>query len=176
MNLLLIGYRGSGKSAVGRLLAERLSLAFFDADEELERRAGRSIAQMFAEQGEPYFRDLESQTLKDLAAQRGAVLSLGGGVVLRPENREVIRAAGTVVWLRASAATLHRRIEEDAATAARRPNLTAAGGLAEIEQLLAARTPLYEACADLPLDTDALSTAEVAEAILAKLPSLGFSA
>ena len=88
--LALVGLRGTGKSTVGRILAQRLDRPFFDADVELEQVAGRSIRAIFAEEGEPVFRDLESRVLAALAARRGAVLATGGGVVLREPNRRLV--------------------------------------------------------------------------------------
>jgi len=137
MNVLLIGYRGTGKTTVARHIAERLGWNWLDADVELERRAGKSIAAMFAEDGEQAFRDLESQVLADVVNLEDAIIALGGGVVGREANRDLLRGRPGVVWLQASPETLHARIEADAVTASRRPNLTLHGGLTEIAMLLA---------------------------------------
>jgi shikimate kinase len=166
MNLLLIGYRGTGKSAVARLVAERLGWQWLDADVELERRAGKSIAAIFADDGEPAFRDLESQLLGELLRLDRHVLALGGGVVLRPENRAQIKQATNVVWLTANPETIHQRVSNDPITAARRPNLTTSGGIDEIRQLLAQREPLYDECARAVVDTTGRSLADVAQAVL----------
>lgn len=168
-NLFLIGYRGTGKTTVGRLLAERLGWQLVDADDEIERQAGCTIAEIFAGDGERRFRDLEQQVVHQLAGRERHIVSLGGGAVLRAENREAIRGAGTVVWLTASAETIHARLAADQSTAARRPNLTSAGGLTEIEQLLAQREGLYRQCADHTLDTDELSPQQIADEILGRL-------
>ncbi len=170
MNVLLIGYRGTGKSAVARHLALALGCDWVDADVELELRAGRSISAMFADAGEAAFRDLESAVLTDLLCRRCTVIALGGGVVLREENRKLLRSAGTVVWLTADPDTIHRRLAEDPASIARRPPLTTAGGLDEIRHLLAVRTPLYQECADWIVDTVDKNPAEVAAEILRRLP------
>jgi shikimate kinase len=167
MNLYLIGYRGSGKSTVARLVAERMGLPWIDADEEIERRAGRTIREIFARSGEEAFRDLETAVVSSLAAGPDHIVALGGGAVLREQNRQAIGASGQVVWLRAQAQTLLARIQADATTAARRPNLTAAGGPAEIEQLLAVRTPVYAACADFVVDVDDMPPEQVAASIVA---------
>ena len=166
MNVFLIGYRGTGKSTVARLLAERLGLDWVDADEELESRAGKTIAQIFAEGGEPLFRDWEARVVADLAARENLIVALGGGAVLRKENREAIAGRGKTVWLRASVETIQKRIADDTATVARRPNLTASGGLAEIQELLAVREPLYRACADWTVDTEGKTPEEVADMIV----------
>ena len=165
MNLYLIGYRGSGKSTVARLVAEQVGLPWIDADESIERRAGKTIREIFAASGEEAFRDLETAVVTSLAAGQDRVVALGGGAVLREPNRQAIGTSGKVVWLRARPQTLLARIESDATTAARRPNLTGAGGLAEIEQLLAVRTPVYAACADFTVDVDDVPREEVAASI-----------
>jgi shikimate kinase len=169
MNLFLIGYRGSGKTTVAAALAERLGWPWLDADVELERRAGKTIKEIFAEEGERAFRDRESATLADLAKEDGRIIALGGGAVLREENRGAIAGRGKVVWLRASPETLQRRIHADPTTAARRPNLTAQGGLAEIRDLLAQRSPLYTAWADTVVEAEDQSPAEIAGAICRQL-------
>ncbi len=167
--ILLIGYRGTGKSAVARLVAERLGWNYVDADVELERRAGKSIAAIFADDGEPAFRDLESDLLAELVECDRQVLALGGGVILRPENRAIIQRAGQVIWLTADADTLQKRIASDPITAAQRPNLTAQGGIEEIRRLLAIREPFYRECAAVVIDTSSRSVAEVADAVVKSL-------
>lgn len=168
-NLALIGYRGTGKTTVARLLAGALGWAVVDADDELQRRAGKSITAIFRESGESAFRDLESQVLGDLVVQPRAVLALGGGVVIRPENRQRLAACGLVIWLTAAPATIARRVAADAATAGQRPNLTTQGGPAEIVALLAKREPWYRACAGLVVDTEGRTCQQVADEILAHL-------
>jgi shikimate kinase len=169
MNLVLIGYRATGKSETARALAERLGWDWVDADCEIEARAGKSIAQIFSEDGEPAFRDAESRVVAELAARDRTVLALGGGAVLREENRRALVDRGPVVWLTASPETLWRRIQGDPATGARRPNLTSAGGITEIIATLDARRPIYRQCADLEVDTEERTPAEVADAILAQV-------
>ncbi len=163
--LFLTGYRGTGKTSVAGHLARLLGWDAVDADDEIERRAGKTIAEMFATSGEPAFRDLEAAVVADLSNLERTVVSLGGGAVLRAESRQRIVAAGPVIWLTASAETLAARIAGDAATANRRPNLTATGGQQEIERLLAEREPLYRECATLVLETEGLSPEQLAEQI-----------
>ena len=169
MNVALIGYRGVGKSAVAKLLALRLGWDWIDADVEIELRASKSIAEIFADDGEQAFRDLESTIVAELAQRPSTVIALGGGAVLREQNQAAL-APCTIVWLRASVQTILARIAADPATAARRPNLTVAGGRTEVESLLAAREPIYRRIAAIVVDTDDKTPAEVAEAILAQLP------
>jgi shikimate kinase len=166
MNILLIGYRGTGKSAVAGLVAERIGWQWLDADVELERRAGKSIAAIFHEDSETAFRHLESEILAELVQLDRHVLALGGGVVLRAENRALLKQAGNVVWLTADPEAILARIAADPTTAARRPNLTAAGGLEEIRTLLAQREPFYRECASAVVDTSGRSLADVADAVV----------
>ncbi len=168
--LFLIGYRGTGKSTVARLLAEALGWSWVDADAELEARSGRSIRSIFAEEGEQGFRDREEVILKDLCARSRVVVATGGGVVLRESNRQRLRAAGRVVWLTADADTICRRLAADPSTAERRPVLTAAAEAcdrAEVEELLRKREPFYRACADAIMDTTYRSPEEVVRGLLA---------
>jgi shikimate kinase len=169
MNLFLIGYRGSGKTTVARELAELLGWPWVDADAVLEERAGRSIKQIFAGEGEPAFRDLESAVVADLAAGERQIVALGGGAILREQNRQALAARGFTVWLQAAAETLQERIAADPTTGDRRPNLTGQGGLDEIRTLLAQRTPLYQGCADLIVSADRLDPPAIARTILAAL-------
>lgn len=167
--IFLIGYRGTGKSMVARELARRLDFDCVDADDEIERQAGKSIASIFREDGEAAFRDVEAALVGELSRRRRAVVALGGGAVLRETNRQAICAAGTVVWLTASVDTILRRLAEDQTTASRRPNLTTTGGRAEVENLLATRTPIYRQCATLVVDTEGKTAAEVADEIVVYL-------
>ena len=165
MNVALIGYRGTGKSTVAQLLALDLSWDWVDADVEIELRAGRSIAAIFAESGEDAFRDLETAVLAELVDRPRIVIAAGGGAVLRAENREHLRRVSHVVWLTADAETIAARVSADASTHQRRPNLTTVGGLEEIERLLTVREPLYRECATLSVDTAQRSPAAVAAEI-----------
>jgi len=168
-NLYLIGYRGSGKTTVGRLLAQRLGRSFVDADEEIVRRAGRTIAAIFAEKGEEAFRRQEADVVAALAEQTGLVVALGGGAILREENRRRIAASGHVVWLTASPEFLAARIAADANSGANRPSLTAGGGLAETERLLAEREPLYRSLAQTAVDTQGRTPDDIAKAIVKEM-------
>lgn len=164
-HLILIGYRGTGKTTVGRLLAERLGVPFVDADAYLEAKYGQSIKEIFETEQEAGFRDKESIVLRELSERPASVIATGGGVILRDDNRQLLKESGFVVWLRADVPTVAERIQADPTTAARRPNLTV-GGLAEIEQLLRVREPLYRGCADLEIDAAARSPESLTETIL----------
>lgn len=170
MALTFIGVRGSGKSAVGAALAERLGLPFVDADVEIERRAGRTIREIFAEGGEQAFRELERDVMAELLGRDRLVVAAGGGAVLAEETRERMKRSGAVVHLRVSAETAESRVVGDASTAERRPALTGLPRRAEIEAVMAAREPLYQGTATAVVDTDGLSVGEVVEAVLRVLP------
>ena len=168
MILTLIGYRATGKTTLARLLAERLGWDWIDADVEIERRAGKAIARIFAEDGEPAFRDMEAQVIADLCRRDRLVLAAGGGAPLRPESRQAMREAGKVVWLTAWPETLLARMTTDAATVARRPNLTDRTPLNEIVELLMAREPVYRELADWVVDTEGRTPETLADEIMGK--------
>jgi len=179
MNLVLIGYRATGKTTLARLLAGRLDWRWVDADVEIEHRSGKSIARMFAEDGEAAFRALEAEVIADLCRRQQLVLAAGGGAPLRSESRRAMRQSGKVVWLKALPETVHARISGDATTAGRRPNLTAQGGLEEIVRLMRQREPVYRESADLQVDTEGRTPEQLAAEILDRLnmaPDAGDSA
>lgn len=165
MNLLLIGHRGAGKTTVGALLAKRLGWRFADTDAQIVEKAGKSISEIFATEGEAGFRQRERTALQGLRKLDRQVIALGGGTATEPENHNLIRRLGKSVWLRAPAVVLWSRISKDGTSVANRPNLTAAGGLHEIEAVLAKREPVYETIADHIVDTFTMNPAQVAEAI-----------
>ncbi len=165
MVITLIGYRGSGKTSVASRLAARLGWDYCDADDEIERRANKSIRALFADEGEPAFRALEKQVLAELLARDRLVIAAGGGAILDDATRGLMRNAGPVVWLEASVDSLWERICADHATAERRPPLSARSGKDEVEQLLARREPLYRQTATLTVCTDGLPVDAVAEAV-----------
>lgn len=172
--LFLIGYRGAGKTTVAQRLALEMGWDWIDADNEVELRAGRSIAAIFERDGEAAFRALESKVVQSLAERDRAVIALGGGAVLDPRNREAITRAsadraGRIVWLRGSPEQLWNRIQADTSTGSRRPNLTSAGGISEITDMLQRRSPLYRECAHQVVDTDHKTPGQVADEILAQL-------
>jgi shikimate kinase len=162
MSVILIGYRGSGKTSLGRKLADRLWQPFVDSDQEIVKRAGKTIREIFEQDGEAAFRDLETEVVLDLAGRAEHVIALGGGAVLREQNRAAIKAGGhRVIYLRCDPAELHRRIHADTETAANRPNLTPlGGGIAEIEKLLHEREPIYQEMMHAELDVTHLSVDE----------------
>lgn len=173
MVITLIGYRGSGKSSVARLLATSLNLAWIDSDDVIEERAGRSIRDIFAQDGEAEFRRLEQAVIKELTNRSSLIIAAGGGAILREENRTCMKAAGPVVWLQASVDRLAERILQDETTDERRPSLTGQTVSDEIEAVLTSRLPQYQDAATLTVDTDGLSLEQVAADIRHKLKASG---
>jgi RNA polymerase sigma factor (TIGR02999 family) len=167
-NIFLIGYRGVGKTTVAPILAARLGWNWVDADTLLEERHGRSIRDIFDQEGETGFRDKEAALLEELCSAKEQVIATGGGVVLRPANQERLRASGWTVWLTVDANTLWQRLQHDSNTAERRPVLTV-GGLEEIRELLRLREPLYRSCADVIIDSTHRSPVDVSDEILSRL-------
>lgn len=163
--LFLIGLRGSGKSTVARLLARQLDWDWLDADELLEKHYGRSILAIFAAEGEVGFREKESAILAHLCRSPRHVIATGGGIVLREDNRALLRSSGRIVWLTADVETLWQRVQADSTTAERRPPLTI-GGRAEIQEILQLREPLYRQCADLVVDSAGREPNEITAEIL----------
>ncbi|HUU96086.1 MAG TPA: shikimate kinase [Phycisphaerae bacterium] len=171
-NLILIGLRGSGKSAVARLLAERLGWNAVDADELIERQSGHTIREIFERDGEAGFRTLETQVLERVVRGKRQVISVGGGAILSQHNRQLLRQAGVCIWLTAPPEVLHRRLQADTRTASLRPPLTDMPGLEEIRQVLQTREPLYAATAEHVVDTTDRTVAQVADAVVALVSSL----
>lgn len=162
MNIVLIGYRGTGKSAVGTLVAERLGMTCVGMDARIVEKAGMSIPDIVAQRGWPGFRDMESEVAREYAAREGLVIDAGGGVIERPENIDVLRANGVVFWLKASVPTIVSRIQGDT----QRPSLTGGKSFTdEVAEVLERRTPLYHNAAHHSIDTDPLTPEQVADRI-----------
>ena len=170
MVITLIGYRGTGKSTLAAPLARRLGWDWLDADVELERRAGRSIKEIFATDGEPEFRRLERELLAELLQRDRIVVAAGGGAILNEATRRDLKTFGPVIWLQASVDAIERRLATDSTTGQRRPNLTSTGGREEIERLLAIREPLYRECATIIVDADSAAPEQLIEDIWKQLP------
>lgn len=162
MNLVLIGYRGAGKSVVAELLSQELGMEAVSLDQEIVREAGMPIPQIVEKHGWPWFRDLESEIARRFGLRDGLILDTGGGVILRPENTEQLRQGGVLFWLKASVEVIADRIREDT----ERPALTEEKSFVEeIAEVLSERTPQYRAAADSEIDTDELVPSEVADRI-----------
>jgi shikimate kinase len=165
--IFLIGYRCTGKTTVGKALAQALNMDFLDLDDFIVQRAGRSIQELVSQHGWPYFRSLERQALKEVMnSPNSVVVSCGGGVVLHGELLPQIKASGLVVWLKADIATILDRLLKDLRTRHQRPSLMSGMQLEEeTRHILKERLPLYEAWADVAVQTDHATVQEVVEEI-----------
>lgn len=164
MNIVLIGYRGTGKSTVGKLLAARLGRELVSTDAEIIKRAKRTIPEIVTQEGWEYFRNLESDICRELASRDKLVIDTGGGAILRTQNVEALKKNGTVFWLTASVETIGKRIGGDN----QRPSLTGAKSFVdEIQDVLRERTPNYQAAADHTIATDDRSINQLVETLLA---------
>lgn len=158
-NLVLIGFMGSGKTSLGVRLSYRLKITVEDTDKLIERREGRSISEIFASEGEAYFRQKETELLKDLCDRKQSVriYSAGGGTPMNPENRKLLKRLGTVVWLRVRPETVYERLKGDTT----RPLLQCEDPLARIRELVEGRREAYASCSDIAVDVDGLDMEEI---------------
>lgn len=163
MNLVLIGYRGTGKSEVGKLLAEQLKMDLVSMDAEIVSTSGMRIPDIVEQHGWPKFRDMETEMARTLTNRDNLAIDCGGGVIERPENIVILKRNGTIFWLQASVETIVKRIEGDT----ERPSLTGAKSFTdEVSEVLEVRTPKYQAAAQFTIDTDNLTPQQVADEIL----------
>ncbi len=169
MNVFLTGYRATGKTSVARSIAEQLDMPWFDSDRLIEEAAEMSIADLFALESEEGFRDRETAVIRQLAEGENQIVSLGGGAIVRSENRKMLEGRGMIVWLQASADKIYERLTQDPQTECQRPDLTAQGGIDEIRILLQRRQPWYESVADFFVNTDDLSPPQVAARIIQRM-------
>lgn len=161
-NIILIGFMGSGKSTVGIKLSYRLRRALEDTDKLIEKEEGRTISEIFRDDGEPYFRNLETECLKKLIQTTdGKIISVGGGLPMREENHALLKKLGTVVYLRATPETIYERVKHDTT----RPLLQGDNPQEKIRTLLRERTPIYEQVADFIVDVDNKDFEEILEEI-----------
>jgi shikimate kinase len=166
MNIVLIGYRGTGKSSVARILAARLGRELISTDKEIVQRAGRSVPEIVSQNGWEYFRDLESEVCREFADRDQLVIDTGGGAMLRSQNVEMLKRNGKLFWLTASVETIASRIGGDT----QRPSLTGTKTfLEEIEDVLRERTPRYHAAADYIIPTEGQSVDQLAQVILSQV-------
>ncbi|MBM3567128.1 MAG: shikimate kinase [Alphaproteobacteria bacterium] len=163
-SLVLVGLMGAGKTSIGKRLAARLELPFVDADAEIEKAAGMTVSEIFAQHGEPYFRDGERRVIARLLEGPRQVLATGGGAFVDPENRARIKAAGWSIWLRATIDTLLKRVKRRGT----RPLLSQGDPRAVLERLMAERHPFY-AEADIVIDSGDGPHETVVESIVQEL-------
>ncbi len=167
-NIILVGLMGAGKTSVGKTLAKMLGKVFYDSDHEIERATGVRIPVIFEIEGEAGFRAREHKMIAVLVAQENIVLATGGGAVLSADNRQLLKSAGTVVYLRAPVKSLLRRTQRDRT----RPLLQVPDPAAKLQELYTLRDPLYHEVAHLIMDTGNQSVRNLAGQIAAKLKSL----
>ncbi len=164
-NIVLIGFMGTGKSTIARELAKTRQMNIVEMDEEIVRRRGKSIADIFKEEGEEYFRDLETALLKELQTKENQVISCGGGAVLREENVRVMKKNGCVVLLTALPQTIYERVKNNTD----RPILQGNMNVEYIASLMEKRREKYEKAADIVIATDGKNVSQICEEMLQKL-------
>ena len=171
MNIYLIGYRGVGKSSVGRSLALGLGRNFIDTDTELAAQAGMTISEYVTHMGWAAFREMERSIVQQVCKHDMQVVATGGGVVLDPHNTQSMRNTGLVVWLKASPESIQERLDSDRQSKHTRPALSAQGTMSEIEEILNQRTPFYKQAMDLDIVTDGLTVDQICTALVSQLSS-----
>jgi len=163
MNISLIGYRGTGKSVVGKIVSERLRMKCIGMDARIIEKAGMSIPEIVENKGWSAFRDMESEVVRELAELDNIIIDTGGGVIERPENIKALKASSYIIWLKASTNTIVSRIQGDT----ERPSLTGEKSFTEeVEEVLDRRTPIYESAAQYDIDTEQLTPEQVADRII----------
>lgn len=173
-NIILIGYMGSGKTTVGKRLAEVCSVPkkyiFVDTDELIVQQQQRSINEIFATDGELAFREMETELLKQLITEKSKnmILSTGGGMPVKEENRSLLSVLGTVIYLKANPQTIYTRIKDDTT----RPLLQCENPMTKITEMITQRNPIYEASASMIVDTDKVSHSEVVNEIIRRMKTI----
>jgi shikimate kinase len=166
MNIVLIGYRGAGKTAVGRRLADRLKMTFVDTDDLIEERQGVPISDIVKFSGWSHFRELEKSVIEEISKGDYLIVAPGGGAVLDTDNVRSLRRNGFIIWLKADQQTLLKRMDRDPGTNTRRPTLTGKGTQEELEEIISIREPIYEQVSEIQIDTSKLNVEAVVERIL----------
>ena len=162
-NIALIGFMGAGKTAVGQLLAKKLDWKFVEMDPLIEQKAGKSIPDIFQQDGEVAFRELEIEVTKEVSREKNLVIACGGGIVLNKINIDRLRKESMIVYLTASTKTILKRTSADKNE---RPLLNVQDKALSIQELLAFRTPFYERAADIKINTSKLDIGSVVEQII----------
>ena len=168
MNIILVGYRCSGKSTVGRKLASRMRRRFMDTDDLIESKEGQ-ISDIVKSHGWDYFRAMEKRIIEEISKEDNLVIALGGGAVLDPDNIVNLKRNGLIIWLKAGREVLRKRMNHDPRTFASRPTLTGKGTTEEVEEMTAYRDPLYDKASKIQIDTSSVDVEAVVEDILTVL-------
>ncbi|MBN2421854.1 shikimate kinase [Candidatus Woesearchaeota archaeon] len=162
-NIILIGYRGTGKTVVAKQLSKKLNLRLISTDNEIIKKTGLTIPEIITKHGWAYFRKTEADVIKQLAKKTNLIIDCGGGIIEREQNISLLRKKGIIFWLRATLSVIIKRIKHDD----QRPSLTGIRSFTEeAEEILLRRTPLYKKAADYDIDTDNKTIEEVADEIL----------
>jgi len=169
MNIVLVGYRCSGKTTVGEILANELGRDFVDTDIMIEQKAGCSIEMITATDGWDHFRRLEKELIEEISERDNLVIATGGGVVMNRDNVKNLQRNGLVIWLKGDDEVIKERMGKDQKSGKPRPSLTGADPLEEIKELLHIRNPLYQQAGNIMVDTNPLSIREVADHIMKKI-------
>jgi len=173
MNVVLIGYRATGKSTVGKILSKKLKIPFCDTDSLVESKMAMPIKEIVALHGWDYFRLKEKETIKNLTQNRSGIIATGGGVVLDQENVNLLKQTGVIIWLNAPMEDIIDRLNKDAQSKAIRPQFTTGNIIEETVSIMNQRLPLYEKAADYILDTTGKETLQIAEEIYQYLRKSG---
>jgi len=168
MNIILTGYRCTGKTSTGRRLSARLGRPLFDTDELILHRTGKTVEEIVAAGGWPAFRDAERAVIRNLSLLDGGVIATGGGALIDPRNVAYLRENGLFIWLTADAATIAQRLEKDSN---KRPSLSGKPVVEEVQEILAQREPIYRSIADLAIDSTTRNVEAVATLICRSLPA-----
>lgn len=170
MNIILIGFMGSGKTSIGIRLSYKMKQPFLDTDKEIERLQNRKISEIFQSEGEEAFRRMETEYIEELLNRKidDHIISVGGGTPLRPENAEILKRLGVVVWLKVSPETVYSRIKGDNT----RPLLMTEDPEATIRELIGFRDPLYRKCSDMIITVDDKPTERIMDEIFTRLPAI----
>jgi shikimate kinase len=170
MNIVLIGYRCTGKTAVGKILARELGRSFLDTDRLVEEETGSSVKGLVSAKGWDHFREMEKLVVEKITKGDNLVIATGGGVVMDGENVAHLKRNGWIVWLKADAALIKERMEREERSGTIRPSLTGSDPIEEIDRVLSSRASLYGEAADLTVDTSTCSPREVADLVMKALP------
>ncbi|MBI4739272.1 shikimate kinase [Candidatus Woesearchaeota archaeon] len=174
MNIVLVGFRGTGKTTVGKALAKKIGMGFVDADDFIERRYGFMITELFERKGESLFRMMESDVISELSKMNSYVIAAGGGAILKYKNIKNLKRHGVMILLEADCDAVYKRIRKDDKTATRRPRLTNHDLYDEIKELMDFRAPYYHRAADFTVNTTSKPVDSVVEEIVRILTEQGY--
>ena len=173
MKVILVGYRASGKSTVGKLVSDRLRWPLWDIDCGIERKSGMTLTELYQRAGENRYRQVESEVVAEMCANDSCVIAFGAGTIIQPRNERIAGVDSLIVYLKLSAEQLWQRIAADPKSSTTRPNLSS-GGLEEVVEMLARRSPTYERCANITLAGE-LAPGKLADKIVERVNQLAGS-